>query len=45
MNRNEARAIENMNQVEGLDEFLVPLNMSPADLLAEQAQEKLNAQP
>lgn len=44
MNRNEARSIENMNSAEGLDEFLVPLNMSPADLLAEQMKEKLNAQ-
>lgn len=41
MNRNEARAIENMNRVDGLDEFIVPLNMGPADLLAEQVKEKL----
>lgn len=29
MNRNEARGFENMNAVDGLDEFLVPKNMGP----------------
>ena len=28
MNRNEARALENLNPAPGLDKFLVPLNMS-----------------
>lgn len=35
MNRNEVREIENMNRETGLDEFLAPLNMTPADLLAD----------
>lgn len=30
MNRNEARALDNMNPAEGLDEFLQPLNMTDA---------------
>ena len=41
MSRNEVREIENMNRIDGLDEFLAPLNMSPADLLAEQIKSKL----
>ncbi|MFM2345361.1 MAG: hypothetical protein RL654_114 [Pseudomonadota bacterium] len=41
MNRNEVREIENMNRIGGLEEFLAPLNMSPADLLAEQIKSKL----
>lgn len=35
MNRNEVREIENMNKADGLDDFLAPLNMTPADLLAD----------
>lgn len=31
MNRNEPRAMENMNKAEGLDDFLTPLNMIPDD--------------
>jgi HK97 family phage portal protein len=31
LNRNEIRAIENRNKVDGLDEFLVPLNMVQAE--------------
>lgn len=31
MNRNEVRTRENMNTVEGLDEFLTPMNMAGAD--------------
>jgi len=31
MNRNEVRAMENLNPVEGLDEFLQPLNMGGDD--------------
>ena len=30
MSRNEVRNLENLNQQEGLDEFMVPLNMAPA---------------
>lgn len=41
MNRNEVREIENMNRTNGLDEFLTPLNMTPADLLAETIKGKL----
>jgi hypothetical protein len=32
MNRNEVRKLENLNAVEGLDEFLIPLNMSEQGL-------------
>lgn len=35
MSRNEARAIENMNKVDGLDEFIVPMNMTPSDQLGQ----------
>lgn len=42
MNRNEVREIENMNREDGLDEFLSPLNMAPADLLAEAIKGKLS---
>ncbi len=31
MSRNEVRRLENMNSVDGLDEFLIPLNMGDAD--------------
>ena len=31
MNRNEARALEEMNEVEGLEEFLTPMNMEGED--------------
>lgn len=31
MSRNEARALENLNPAEGLDEFLIPLNTEPVD--------------
>ncbi len=41
MNRNEVREIENMNRADGLDEFLSPLNMAPADLLAEAIKGKV----
>jgi HK97 family phage portal protein len=44
MNRNEARELEDMNPVEGLDEFLTPLNMAeaanPADPATEPAKKK-----
>ena len=32
MNRNEVRRKENLNEVDGLDEFLQPLNMSPSGM-------------
>lgn len=35
MSRNEVREIENMNRADGLDDFIVPLNMAPTDLLAD----------
>jgi HK97 family phage portal protein len=41
MNRNEVREIENMNRADGLDEYLTPLNMTPADLLAETIKGKI----
>lgn len=41
MSRNEVRVIENMNRADNLDDYLVPLNMSPTDLLAEAVKEKL----
>ena len=41
MNRNEVREIENMNKAQGLDEFLSPLNMTPADLLADAIKGKM----
>lgn len=40
MSRNEVRVIENLNKADGLDDFLAPLNMTPAELLAEQQKEK-----
>lgn len=33
MSRNEVRRLENMNPADGLDEFLYPYNMGPADTL------------
>ncbi len=39
-NRNEVRALENMNPVDGLDEYLTPLNMGGA---GEENQESRNA--
>lgn len=41
LNRNEVREIENLNRAEGLDEYLTPLNMTPADLLADTIKGKL----
>lgn len=41
MNRNEVREIENMNRADGLDEYLTPLNMTPADLLADAIKGKM----
>lgn len=43
MNRNEVREIENMNRAEGLDDYLIPLNMTPTDLLAETIKGKLQS--
>lgn len=33
MSRNEVRAIDNLNKAPGLDEYIVPVNMLPTDLL------------
>jgi HK97 family phage portal protein len=33
LNRNEVRSIENRNKADGLDEYLVPLNMGPSNQL------------
>lgn len=41
LNRNEVREVENRNKVDGLDEFLTPLNMTPTDLLADAIKGKL----
>lgn len=35
LSRNEVRVFEDMNPVDGLDEYLVPLNMVPSDQLGE----------
>ncbi len=35
MSRNEARTLENLNEAEGLDEYLVPVNLAPASKHAE----------
>jgi phage portal protein BeeE len=39
MSRNEARELEDMNPVDGLDEFLVPLNMAEAANPADPAKD------
>jgi len=41
MNRNEVRALENFNEVDGLDEFLAPLNMTTAPALSAEAEAKI----
>lgn len=40
MNRNEVRALEEMNKAEGLDEYLSPLNMAGASDPAPQGEEE-----
>jgi HK97 family phage portal protein len=45
MNGNEIRELENMNPVEGLDEYLVNGNMIPADQSADSEQEESEPQP
>lgn len=40
MNRNEVRELENKNPEEGLDKFLVPLNMTPAGQEQKEGQEQ-----
>jgi HK97 family phage portal protein len=45
MSRNEVRKIENRDPVDGLDEFLVPMNMSPQNAMqASVAQDLLNVE-
>lgn len=38
MSRNEVRSLESLNQEDGLDEFLAPLNMTTAPALAAEAE-------
>jgi len=38
LSRNEVRGLENLNPVEGLDEYLAPLNMTTAPALAAEAE-------
>ena len=45
MNGNEIRELENMNPVDGLDEYLVNGNMIPADQSANPEQEEPEPQP
>ena len=40
LNRNEVRAMEGLNRVEGLDEYLVPLNMGEAEDDDEEPEEE-----
>ena len=42
MSRNEVRRRENLNRRDGLDEFLVPLNMTLSDALAQMIEDKLS---
>ena len=42
MSRNEVRRRENLNPVEHLDEFLVPVNMTLSDALAKLVEDKLD---
>lgn len=42
MSRNEVRKKENLNPVDGLDEFLTPMNMAPDEGPDEDAQQALN---
>ncbi len=42
MNRNEVRAIENLNKKLGLDKFIVPMNMTSSDQLGESKKAKKN---
>ncbi len=44
LNRNEVRKTENKNQADGLDEFLIPLNMTTSQQVAEM-ERKLAEQP
>ncbi len=43
MTRNEVRAKENLNHIEGLDEPLVPVNMTLSDALKDLIEENTNA--
>lgn len=40
LSRNEVRALENMNPVDGLDEYLAPMNMTTAPALAAVAEQQ-----
>ena len=39
LSANDVRALEDMNEVEGGDDYLVPMNMTPVDMLREAAGE------
>lgn len=43
MSRNDVRALEDMNPVEGLDDFLQPTNMQTIEFMLEQLKEKKDA--
>jgi HK97 family phage portal protein len=43
MNRNEVRALENMNHVDGLDEYTAQVNLTPVEMLAALAQKQAEA--
>jgi len=45
LNRNEVRAMEGLNRVEGLDEYLVPLNMGEAEDGEEEEPEEDATEP
>ena len=42
MTRNEARALEDMNPIDGLDDILQPVNMQALSLANELLQQQLN---
>jgi HK97 family phage portal protein len=42
LNRNEVRNLENLNPVDGLDEYLVPTNMTLSDMLKNMIKDELN---
>lgn len=43
MNRNEIRALEDLNPVDELEEFLQPVNMNTLEMIAQQIKENQNA--
>lgn len=45
LNRNEVRELEERNAVDGLDDYLVPLNLAPADLARQLAERRAEPAP